>query len=187
MSIKEGQDIRITNTTRFLLRGLNLFKEELMKYGFVNAFLDDVSHEHHYENSVYLLFKPEDLSAFEWLVESEKLRTHLLVDEYDYPGGYIVLVYKFPAEFMDEYRLFLDGKYSKFREKYISLFPMEKKVPNKRGIPVAQPSFYHHVFKRTDTMREYWENKLDATLTEDSEYWSIPSVEQETLNIKNYE
>lgn len=186
MSIKEGQDNRVTDTTRFLLRGLGLFKSELSQYNFINAFLDDIEHEHHYENSVYLLFKPVDLTLFEWFVEGEKARTHLLIEEYDYPEGYIVLVYKFPAEYMDDYRLFLEGKYSKFSSKYKGLFPFENKTTNNK-LTKTEPSFYSHVFNRSERMRDYWEGKLAVVLAPDAEYWSSPTMSKEILNIKDYE
>lgn len=187
MSTKEGQDQRITDTTRFLLRGLSLFKADLSKYGFINAFLDDAVHEHHYENSVYLLFQPPDLGIFEWFVESEKVRTHLFLEEYDYPKGYIVVVYKFPAEYMDDYRLFKEGKYSKFSKKYRDLFPTERKGTSSKGIPFTEPSFYSHIFGRTEKMRRYWENILDVTLQDDAELWDKPDIGKETLNIEKYE
>lgn len=179
-------DHRITNTTRFLLRGLSLFKKDLDGYGFLNAYLDDADHEHHYENSVYLLFKPTDMGAFEWFVDSEKIRTPLFLEEYDYPKGYIVLVYKFPAEYMEEYRLFLKGKYSKFRDKYKELFPMTTEAKTNKGITYNKQTFYSHIFSRSKEMREYWENKLDATLEDDAEFWDKPNREKETLHIQQY-
>lgn len=187
MSINEGQDHRITDTTRFLLRGLGLFKLELSQYGFINAFLDDIEHEHHYENSVYLLFKPSELSVFEWFVDGEKARTHLVIEEYDYPNGYIVLVYKFPAEYMDDYRLFLQGKYSKFSQKYKDLFPLTNKTTSSRNLTKEEPSFYSHIFTRSEKMRDYWEGKLAVILAPDAEYWSSPTLSKEVLNIKDYE
>lgn len=187
MSIKEGQDQKRTDSTRFLLRGLGILPNAIDNYGFLNAFLDDIDHETHYENCVYLLFKPKELSLFEWFVEEEKSRTNLLVEEYDYPNGFVVLVYKFPAEYMENYRLFKEGKYSKFTEKYKKLFPMEKSGISSKNIPVKEPSFYYHIFKKSDTMKAYWENKLGVILDEDSEYWSIPNMQKETLNINKYE
>lgn len=187
MNTKDEQGFRVTDTTRFLLRGLSLYKKDLEGYGFLNAYLDDADHEHHYENSVYLLFKPRDLGIFEWYVEGEKARTHLLMEEYDYPNGYVVLVYKFPAEYMEDYREFLEGAYSKFSEKYKSQFPMIREGKTSKGIPFKEPSFYAHIFKRSDKMRDYWEMKLDVILDPRSEYWDKPDKEKETLHIQDYE
>ena len=55
---------KYTNTSLFLVRGLDLSVTELKKIGFINAFLDDMAHEPHYKNAIYLLFKPEDMSDF---------------------------------------------------------------------------------------------------------------------------
>jgi len=183
MSITEGQDKRRTDATRFLLRGIGLDKGRLEALGFINAYIDDKNHDPHYEDSLYLLFQPKDLSLLEKFLRQERERTHLLLEEYDYPRGYVVAVYKFPSEFMREYRLFFQGKYSQFSEKYISLFPMTRKKDGKLG---ENPTFWDHVFHKSKYMREYWESKLDVVLDEDSEYWSIPNREKETLDIHEF-
>lgn len=187
MTIKEGQDHRITDSTRFLLKGISLSKPQLVPHGFINAFIDDFTHEHHYENSVYLLFRPTDLAAFEWFVEGEKMRTLLLIEEYDYPKGFVVLVYKFPAEYMDDYRLFLKGKYSEFSEKYKALFPMERKGTTSKGLPYVEPTFFSHVFSKSKEMREFWEKRIGQTLEGNIDVWSIPDIHKETINIKDYD
>jgi len=185
MSIKD--DIKVTDSTRFLLRGIELLKPELIPYGFINAFVDDKDHDPHYEDCVYVLFKPPSLVEFEFFVESEKIRTHLFIEDYDYPNGYVVMVYKFPSKYMEDYRKFLVGKYSKFSKVYKDLFPTEKSGLTSKNIPYKEPSFYAHIFNKSDKMRDYWENRLGVELDADSEYWSSPTLSRETINIKDYE
>jgi hypothetical protein len=188
MSIKEKQDKTVTDSTRFLLRGVGLLKPELAQYGFINAYIDDVDHEPHYKDCLYLLFKPVDIQALEFFIEEQREeRTPRLVEEYDHPGGYVVIVYKFPAKYMEDYRLFLEGKYSKFSDDYKGLFPMERTGMTKKNIPTKEPSFYDLIFNRRDEMRNVLEEKLDVILDPGSEYWSSPTLSHETINIKNYD
>lgn len=186
MGIKQSQDKKKTDTSRFLVRGIGLETDKLEMYGYLNAYLDDKNHDPHYEDSIYLLFQPKDLALLERFFREQRARTHLLIEEYDYPEGYTVGVYKFPAEYMREYRLFKVGRYSQFSDKYVSLFPMIVKETSQRGIPIEIPSFYDHVFHKTESMREFWEQRLDTTLDKDSENWSIPNLEKETLDIYKF-
>lgn len=185
--LDETQEVKKTCTTIFLIPGVGLKRQNLLKHGFISAFMDDKNHDVHYENAVYLLYKPEQVEEFQKFLTSEYKRTPLLVEDYDYPGGYIVTVYKFPAEFMEEYKLFLEGKYSKFRKKYIELFPMRVEVfDTETHTHKEKYSLQYHVFGRTPAIRKYWEDILGykpGELPEDLEYWSIPDKDKETLDI----
>ena len=112
-------------TTIFLLAGIGLQRQDILQYGFISAYIKDKGHDIHYKDSVYLLYKPSNIEVFQDFLNSEYRRTPLLVEDYDYKGGYTVTVYKFPKEFMREYMLFLEGKYSQFGDRYIRLFPKE--------------------------------------------------------------
>lgn len=186
--LEETQEIqKKTCSTIFLLPGIGLKRQSLLKQGFVSAYIDDATHDVHYENAVYLLYKPAQIEEFQTFLQAEYKRTPLLVEDYDYPGGYVVTVYKFPEDFLREYDLFLRGKYSKFRKKYIDLFPTRVEVYDSKTNSVKDKfSLQYHIFNRTNALRKFWEEKLgyeDNGLPEDLEYWSIPDVKKETLNI----
>lgn len=183
MSIKQTTTNR-TNTSLFLLPGLGLTINELKPYGFVNAYIGDMKHDH-YSYCVYLLFKPSNIMEFNAFLEGQYLKGQM-IDEYDYEGGYVVVVYKFPEQFEQEYKLFLSGKYSEFRKKYKDLFPIEIHSEDNDG-PFTQPSFFFHVFNRTKELEKYWFEKIGVHLSKDSEYWSKPDVIKETLNIDEIE
>lgn len=189
--MEETQEVKKTCATIFLLPGIGLKRQNILKYGFLSAYLDDKHHEVHYKNSLYLLYKPEQINEFQKFLELEYKRTPLLVEDYDYPGGYVVTVYKFPEEFMTEYELFLKGKYSKFRKKFVSLFPVKVEVfDEKTGTYKDKFSLQHHIFNKTAAIRKYWEEFLgykEGELPEGLEYWSIPDIEKETLNINTYD
>jgi hypothetical protein len=173
-----------TYTSLFLVRGLDLNILELKKIGFINAFIDDVAHEPHWENCVYLLFKPEEMDEFNYWHTQEQERSELLVEDYDYEDGYIVLVYKFPEEYLREYQLFFTGDYSMFRKSYTDKFPQILEEKNQYGMITGQKkSIYNHIFNRTEELKKMWEKKLDVELGEDAEYWSVPNLDKERLDI----
>jgi hypothetical protein len=60
---------------------------------------EDVSHDSVYEDCVYLLFKPHDMDLFRDFIDSEYERTDNIVEDYDYEGGYVVVVYKLDENF----------------------------------------------------------------------------------------
>lgn len=186
MSISQTTNNR-TNTSLFLLPGIGLNISDIKEYGFVNAYISDKNREH-YPNCVYVLFKPNDPTIFTlYFISTEYKRTHLLIDDYDYARGYIVLVYQFPEEYEQEYRSFLKGKYSQFRRKYKDLFPQEIHSEDEVG-PFTQPSFFHHVFNKTRMLEEYWVKRIGEKPDKEGEYWSIPDLDDETLDInKLYE
>src|SRR5690349_19446244 len=101
-----------TYTTMFLLRPLGFIaKSEPVnnchvkrKFNLVNSFIRDMDHPTDEKFPVFVLFKPKDLLEFEKFVQDEK-ETGLLVEDYDYPDGYVVLLYRFPAEYERDYQL----------------------------------------------------------------------------------
>lgn len=170
-------------TTIFLLPGIGHTRQDLLKHGFLAAYLDDINHEVHYEESVYLLFKPEDQPAFQKFLENEYRKATLIVEDYDYEGGYIVLIYKIHEKYLPEYQLFLQGKYSKFSPEYISMFPMDIVVEDSMGIATVKRSLHYHIFNRTTEIKEYWEKKIGEKMPKDMELWSSPDMDKEVLDI----
>lgn len=174
-----------TNTTIFLVRGIGHSSGDLRKYGFLNAYLDDVSHEPHYTESIYLLFKPADIEDFSYFLDTEQQRTSLLIEDYDYDGGYIVLVYRFPEQYLHEYNLFLNGQYSYFRKTYTSMFQEEVEIKNKFAIVVKKSkSIHYHVFNKTKELKEMWEERIGQPIPDDGEYWPIVDMNKEILDIE---
>lgn len=194
----------INPSTLFLLTGLRLTTEELKKYGFVSAYAKDIDHEIFYVRPVYLLFKPSDVSLLEKFIASEYSRPERdnnsknsifspsvpiintsLKEDYDYPGGYVVLVYSFPEYLKDDYALFLMGEYSKFSDKYKSMFSDYSKVKFGKNVdPVTIPSLPFRIFNKTPDLKEYLENSLGINFDPSQELWSSPSLDgKDCLNI----
>jgi hypothetical protein len=174
-------------TTIFLLPAVGQSRQHLLKYGFLAAYLDDINHEVHYEEAVYCLFKPEDASDLQLYLDIEHKRNPQIVEDYDYEGGYIVVVYKIMEKYLKEYQLFLQGKYSKFSSEYISMFPTDIVVEDTLGMAVVKKSLHYHVFNRTKEIKEYWEKKIGEKITNDMELWSSPDMDKEVLDITLYQ
>jgi hypothetical protein len=173
----------LTSATLFLLRGIGLKALEMKKIGFINAYIDDIHHEPHYDKSLYLLFKPENIEDLSLFVGQEKLRTAALVEDYDYDGGYVVLVYKFPYQYHREWDHFLKGEWSLFSAKYAELFPKEVSLKTRTGIPKKEVSIWNLVFNRLPELKEFWEKRIDVVLDDEMELWSIPDMNKEKLDI----
>jgi hypothetical protein len=168
-----------TCTTIFLLPAIGLYRKDILKYGFLSAYLKDKHREISYDKAIYLLYKPPAMEKFQEFLRKEYSRTPLLIEDYDYAGGYVVTVYQFPEEFLEEYRLFLQGKYSKFRRQYRKLFPDYIVT----GEGEREVSLQYHIFNKTSAIRDYWETKVGTALDEDAEMWSKPDIESEKLDI----
>ena len=169
---------RPTNSTIFLLPGLGLNRHELEeKYGFVNAYVADKDKTIRIKG-VYLLFSSFNGHFFEDYPEFGAIMEDLY-EPIDTPNAYvhhpyIVMVLPFPKHYIKDYNKILKGEYSKLSKSYKELFPMERN---------GKPSLYYHIFNKTDGLKNYWENNLDAELDVDKDFWQIFDTEQETLDI----
>jgi len=181
-------------STLFLLFPLGLDRRKLMDFGFQSAYDGDKTLEAPYEYPVFLLFKPTDLTLFQAFVDSEYMRinhhtqTFDLKEDYDHEEGYVVLLYDFPDIFQDDYKRFLEGKYSKFSSKFRATYPKVIKILHENGridevigtaykiINKNDPKLYEEVKKRGELdMREELEDRFDTIFTPDMELWETPS------------
>lgn len=167
--------------TLFLVRPLGLTINDIEKYGFINAFISDVNEEHQYENCVYLLFKPSDMDLFMDFLDRERgLRN--VVEDYDYEGGYVVVVYMLPSKFYKDYELIKQGLYSKTSRAFQEVFPKVIKIV-KNGRHRDEISLQYRIFNRTQDLINFWEEKLGVRFSSDQEVWEGFHLEKETLNI----
>ena len=171
-------------TTLFMVKPLGIGIEKLEKVGFINGFINDVSHDSIYENCVYLLFKPHDMDLFRDFIDSEYERTNNIVEDYDYEGGYVVMVYKLDENFRKDYQLVRQGLYSKTSKDFQNLFPKVVKIM-KNGKHRDEISLQYRIFNRTQDLINFWEDKLAIKFSSDQEVWEGFHEERETLNIKN--
>jgi hypothetical protein len=189
MSLKFMQ-YNSTVATYFLVRPLGLCekKESLFavnpnagkivkKYGFVEAFFKDIEHVTENKYPVYVLFKPPNMIEFGEFLEEERT-LDLIEDVYDYPGGYVVVVYKFPEIYHKDYDLIKEGRYSETSADFRSIFPNTSSDETF--------SLYHLVFNKHPDLRKKMEEDLGSPISEDTELWHYPRMDKETLDINNY-
>lgn len=184
--------IKSTVTTMFMVPTLRIPKNTLLQNGFINAYSrDSMRGEEYltdptYENSIYLLFKPTDLDKFREFMNSEYQRQDTtLFEDYDYEGGFVILVYRLKEEFSEDYALIRKGKYSKTSEKFQKTFPRTVTVYNQKNIGSEEVSLQTRIFEKTEDLVAYWEDKIGQSLPDDFELWSIFDYEKETLNLNN--
>lgn len=171
-------------TTLFMVKPLGIGIERLDKVGFINAFIQDVNHDCIYQDCVYLLFKPTDMDVFRDFIDSEYERIDNIVEDYDYEGGYVVVVYKLDPKFKKDYQLIKQGLYSKTSKNFQSVFPKVVKIM-KNGKHRDEISLQYRIFNRTQDLINFWEDKIGITLSSDQEVWEGFHEERETLNINN--
>lgn len=171
-------------TTLFMVKPLGIGIEKLDKMGFINGFIQDVDHYCIYEDCVYLLFKPYDMDLFRDFIDSEYERTNNIVEDYDYQGGYVVMIYKLNPNFKNDYQLVRQGLYSKTSKDFQNLFPKIVKIM-KNGKHRDEISLQYRIFNKTQDLITFWEDKLGIRFSNDQEVWEGFHEERETLNINN--
>lgn len=150
--------------------------------GFLNAYVQDKTHEAIYPNAIYLLFKPSNIDKFRDFLENEYERGSTIIEDYDYPEGYIVLVYQLDMTFRKDIDLVKRGQYSKTSEDFQALFP-EKKKKLIEGKWENQMTVQHRIFKKTEDFVEYWEEKLGVKFDNKMEVWRGWEEEEEILDM----
>jgi hypothetical protein len=175
-----------TITSIFMIPTLKIPKDKLKENGFINGYVKDGGRDIQYENSVYVLFKPENLDKFREFLDKEYERTKTVIEDYDYEDGYVVVVYQLNDKYKKDFNLIKQGKYSKTSKSFQNEFPKLVKIVREGDVKEAM-SLQTRVFMRTDDLIEYWEERLGMnlkiTLGEDYELWDIFDETKETLEI----
>ena len=171
-----------TITSIFIVPSLKIPKDQLLENDFVNGYIIDLEQDFQYEDSVYLLFKPKDIIKFREFLDNEYERTEQVIEDYDYEGGFVVVVYKLDAEYKQDYQLVKLGRYSETSEDFQKLFPKVVKL-KKNGLHRDELSLQYRVFNKTQDLIEYWEKKLGIEWDADLEVWEGWNKDKEILNI----
>lgn len=148
-------------------------------YLLINTFIKYHKSIGEYENTIGLLFEIEDTEAFKeymsYLESHPSLVRHLTIY---YTRE--LFIFKFPEEYLFEYNLFKEGKYSKFTQEaksiIISYSAKAYKYP-----PILED--LTGVLWKHKTRREKLERELGITLPKDCELASKINYESETFYI----
>jgi hypothetical protein len=179
-------EIKKNITSIFMVPTLKVPKDALRNNGFINAYIKDDGREDQYKESIYLLFKPDNLDKFREFLDDEYERTKTIIEDYDYEDGYVVVVYQLNDKYKRDFNLIKQGKYSKTSEEFQKVFPKVIKLI-KNGLSRDELSLQYRIFNRADDLIEFWEEKLGInfkiTIGDDFEVWSGWDEQNEILNL----
>ena len=177
-----------TITSIFMIPTLKIPKENLKENGFINGYIKDGRRDIQYENSVCVLFKPENLDKFREFLDSEYERTKAVIEDYDYEDGYVVVVYQLDNKYNRDYELVKQGRYSKTSENFQKMFPKVVKI-TRNGLHKDEISLQYRIFNKAEDLVNFWEEKLGidfkSIIGEDYEVWEGWNEEKEILNLDN--
>ena len=162
---------------------LGFAKDSLKQNGFINGYAINNLNDLKYENSIYLLFYPENLDLFKKFLDNEYERTEQIIEDFNCDNNHIVVIYSLDSEYKKDFNLVYKGKYSKTSDEFKNLFPQTVEI-NHLNFVKKEKSLQYRVFNRTQDLIDYWEDKLNVTFEENQEVWQIFNKEKETLNIK---
>jgi len=116
-------ELKKTLSAIFLLPTLQIGRDKLAENNYLNAYLRDIDKDVVYENCVYVLFKPSDIDKFRAFLIEEYQKTKAVIDDYDYSGGYVVVVYSLDPKYQKDIQLIKYGRYSRTSKEFQALFP----------------------------------------------------------------
>ncbi len=165
---------------------LKVPKDALRGNGFINAYIKDARREDQYKDSIYLLFKPENLDKFREFLDSEYERTKSVIEDYDYEDGYVVVVYQLDQKYKNDFNLVKQGRYSKTSTDFQKLFPKVVKIV-RNGLHKDEISLQYRIFNKAEDLVNFWEEKLGIdlveTIGEDFEVWDGWDEQKEILEL----
>jgi hypothetical protein len=175
-------NISRTIASIFIVPTLKISRDDLKENGYINGYVSDVRRDAQYKNAVYLLFKPDNLDKFREFLEKESERTKLLIDDYDYEDGYVVVVYTLDNKWKKDFALIREGLYSKTSKEFQDLFPKVIKIM-KNNLHRDEVSLQHRIFRKSEDLRQYWEDRIDTSFDDNMEVWQGFQIENETLDL----
>lgn len=175
---------KFNTTTLFLTKFL--FQENfdsLKKVGLINSFIEDPTIMELLNESetkyVFLLFNNKKLktSEIKIIVESLLSVKTPVAFEYELVNNFGMVVIKFPSKFIKDYNHLVQGQYSKLSLEFKESFPNTKDVFNEKKQRIGKEyTIYHHIFNKTDWLKEFWMKKLNLVELDDSlELWEKPT------------
>jgi anaerobic ribonucleoside-triphosphate reductase len=173
-------------TSIFMVPTLKVPKNALLSNGFINGYIKDARREDQYKDSIYLLFKPENLDKFREFLDSEYERTKTIIEDYDYEDGYVVVVYQLDDKYKNDFSLVKKGKYSKTSANFQKLFPKIIKII-KNGLNRDELSLQYRIFNKVEDLVEFWQDKLgidlESLMGPDFEVWEGFDESKEILEL----
>jgi hypothetical protein len=179
-------EIKKNITSIFMVPTLKVPKDALKGNGFINAYVKDARREDQYKESIYLLFKPDNLDKFREFLDGEYERTKAVIEDYDYEDGYVVVVYQLNDKYKKDFNLIKQGRYSKTSIEFQKLFPKVVKI-TRNGLHKDEISLQYRIFNKNEDLINFWEEKLgidfNSVIGKDFEVWEGWDEQNEILNL----
>lgn len=129
----------------------------------------------------YVINDPEFIEYESKLVENE-----LYVDSIDI-GNKVLYIFKFPEEYLHEYRCLEEGRYSSFgvdaKELILSFW---NEIFKKHAAAVSLILRIKHILFKDKKLKIQLERELDTVIDDDAELGSVISKEQETFELSKH-
>jgi hypothetical protein len=167
-------DKKKTKTTLFMLQTIFPNNSLVASEYFVNAFIDDTKFKHDLKRCIFVLFKVEPKNP-RWLLFANKVKSKLeFILEYFVgmqDGRHLMMmVFKVPERYTNEYDLFIEGRYSKFSEEYKKLFP--QRTFNEKAQP-GESIIWQALYK-SEELRKKFETYFNVEFDPEDELWGKP-------------
>jgi hypothetical protein len=176
-------EIKKTISSIFMVPTLKIGKERLRVNGFINGYCKDGKQEIPYEDSCYVLFKPNRMEMFNQFLNEEYARTKTLIDDYDVDEGFVVLVYSLNSRYKADFDLIRQGRYSETSEEFQDQFDKVTKVVKGNSIK-EETTLQWRIFNKAEDLKKYWEDRIYCHFTDTMEVWDEWSEYKETLDIE---
>lgn len=179
------KSIRYNKSKTYLLPLLSEFVQFDFKYYYLleNSYIYDNLSK--YNNCIYLLHKVKIQDPEFTKYEHKLLNNNLFTGLVDLDKDYSVYVFKFPEDYMFEYKLFEQGKYSEFGEDSKSLilkFWTELHQNNINAVNFLVK--LKQILFRDDKLRRSLEQELKVKLPETAELTDKIKVDHETIYLE---
>jgi len=171
--------IKWNASTLFLLKPITgIGVGQFCEFGLVNSYLEDVDNDIYVGDYLLVLLKPNDYDFLEILIDNQDRENINFVGEYDYEGGWVVLVYSIPEKWKEDFTKFKDGRYSALSEDFKSQHDKHVIINMRKKETIQYLVFYKDTKFKKD-VEEYF----DVVFSEEDELWEKPLTVKETLNI----
>ena len=172
-------ELSIAKRTKASLFILPMLPGNRAKYYFDTRLLNCFIGTHKHKNVIALLYR---FSAEQDFIQFEKMLMGLdyYMESEDLSKRTVLYTFKIPDDHLENYTFFIDGKYSEFLEKY--------KVRILRFHNSGKSSTLGKILYKDPTRKEELEKLLELNIEIDknAELYSIPNLEEETLNLEVY-
>jgi hypothetical protein len=168
-----------TITTIFMVPTLKIGRIPIRENGFVNAFILDHVTGTHFDDSIYLLFRPEYPSRYRQFLNLEYQRTKAIVNDYDVSQGFSVCVYRLNPDFKQDFDLIRLSRYSKTSQAFQALFPKTVEIV-KSNNRLNELSLQYRIFNKNSDLTNYWLMNNNSYKVGD-EIWHKFEESRETL------